>query len=373
MNSVELYKLKNDTKCVFLSENIVQSILDIFSKSNIKSIKCSKKQVNVMKSNKIQAKKDLNENKIIMIMNKLSNNNLNELVVEYINNILVDTEEKYNAIMTEMFNKMIKDIKFIENYINFSLKIFILEKKRLNLKPEEFINLIKETIMNGEEADRSACYTIIKELMKHNFFNEDFMDYISNYILSSSNYIDVYNWFNGLNISNYYDKINEVIVKCTDTRERILIESLIGDVKKEEIVENEIIEVSNDIFKTSVENILEEFVFLKSIDEVIEFINTECININNKNLFCKEFITYFEGKDELNDGLILIDNLIKKKILFKSNISKGLQLYLNENNIDINSQNVSYVIDILKFMKNNNITKNIEYIFKKFKVKIYYD
>ena len=52
-----------------------------------------------MKTNKIQAKKDLNENKIIMIMNKISDNNINELIGEYLMNILMDTEEKYNAIM----------------------------------------------------------------------------------------------------------------------------------------------------------------------------------------------------------------------------------------------------------------------------------
>ena len=373
MNSVELYKLKNDTKCVFLSDNIVQGILDLFSKSNIKSIKCAKKQVNVMKTNKIQAKKDLNENKIIMIMNKLSNNNINELIIEYINNILVDTEEKYNIIMTEIFNKMIKDIKFIENYINFALKIFMIEKKRLNLKPETFIDLIKETVINGNEIDRASCYNMIKELMKHNFFNDNLIEYISNFILSTSNYIDVYNWFNGLNIIKYHDKILEIINKCTDNREKILIETLIGDIKKEDICEKELVEDNNDTFKTSIENILEEYIFLKSIDEVVEFINTECVEINHKNIFCRELIIFFDGKYELNDGLFLLDTLIKNKILFKSNISKGLLLYLNENNIDLNSQNVSYIIDFLKFMKNNNITKNIEHIFKKFKVKIYYD
>ena len=135
MNSVDLYKLKNDIKCVILSENIISNILESFSKSNIKIIKCAKKQVSTIKTNKVQAKKDLNENKIIMIMNKISENNINELIGEYISNIFIDTEEKYNVIMTEIFNKMVKDFKFIENYIKFAIKIFIIEKKRLNLFP----------------------------------------------------------------------------------------------------------------------------------------------------------------------------------------------------------------------------------------------
>jgi hypothetical protein len=114
MNSVDLYKLKNDIKCVILSENIISNILDSFSKSNIKVMKCSKKQVSAIKTNKVQAKKDLNENKIIMIMNKISDNNINDLIGEYLSNILVDTEEKYNVIMTEIFNKMVKDINLLK-------------------------------------------------------------------------------------------------------------------------------------------------------------------------------------------------------------------------------------------------------------------
>ena len=74
-----------------------------------------------------------------MIMNKISENNINELVGEYLSNILVDTEEKYNVIMTEIFNKMIKDIKFAEIYIKFAMKIFIIEIK---LKINQFIAFI---------------------------------------------------------------------------------------------------------------------------------------------------------------------------------------------------------------------------------------
>ncbi len=375
MNSVDLYKLKNDTKCVILSENIISAILDSFSKSNIKMIKCVKKQVSAIKTNKVQAKKDLNENKIIMIMNKISDNNINELVGEYISNILVDTEEKYNVIMTEIFSKMVKDIKFAENYIKFAMKIFIIEKKRLNLYPEEFINLIKETIINSnDENERNAGYTIIKLLIKYSFFNENIIEQISKNIINNndkSRYIDCYNWFNGLDITTfscYKNDILNIAIKCNNenmNRETILIESLI-DIKKNKEVE--ILEEINDddTFNTQIINILDEYQFIKSIDEIIEFINSECNNINNKNLFCMKVLSFYENN--INEGIDLIDTLIKKKVLFKSNISKGLVLYLNKNN---NSDN--NIIKILKYLKNNNITKNIEYIFKRYKVKLFYE
>lgn len=375
MNSVDLYKLKNDTKCVFLSENIISSILDSFSKSNIKIIKCAKKQVNVIKTNKIQAKKDLNENKIIMIMNKISENNINELVGEYISNILVDTEEKYNVIMIEIFNKMIKDIKFVENYIKFAMKVFIIEKKRLNLFPEEFIDLIKNTIYtNNDENIRSACYSIIKLLVKYEFFNINIMKFISEYVIQiedKSKYIDCYNWFNTQDnkfLEYYKNDILNIAFNCNNenmNREKILIESLINIKKKEEVfILNEYND--EDTFTTSIINILDEYQFLKSIDEVIEFINKECDNINNKNTFCMEVIEHYNN---INEGIELVDLLIKKKALFKSNISKGLVMYLNKHD----NPESNNIIQILKYLKNNNITKNIEHIFKKYKIKLFYE
>lgn len=375
MNSVDLYKLKNDTKCVFLSETIISNILDSFSKSNIKIIKCVKKQVSTIKTNKVQAKKDLNENKIIMIMNKISENNINELVGEYLSNILVDTEEKYNVIMTEIFNKMIKDIKFAEIYIKFAMKIFIIEKKRLNLFPEEFIDLVKNNIKNDDDDSRSASYTIIKLLVKYSFFNENIIKSISDYVISiqdKTKFIDCYYWFNGLDISDYKDNILSIANKCNIenmNREKIMIESLIENKKEEEVELNETI--NEDKFSTSCFNIIEEYQFLKSIDEVIEFINTECSNINNKNIFCTELIDFYisNDSDNLNEGIELIDVLIKKKILFKSNISKGLVMYLNK----YENAESKYIVQILKYLKNNNITKNIEYIFKKYKIKLFYD
>jgi hypothetical protein len=377
MNSVDLYKLKNDTKCVFLSENIISTILDSFSKSNIKVIKCAKKQVSAIKTNKVQAKKDLNENKIIMIMNKISDNNINELIKDYLSNILVDTEEKYNVIMTEIFNKMIKDIKFAENYIKFALKVFIIEKKRLNLYPEEFIILLKTTInMNNNENERAACYNVIKLLVKYSFFNENIIKFISDNVLSikdKSKYIDCYNWFNGVNnkiIDNYKTDILNIANKCNIenmNREKILIESLI-DLKKQEEVNINIELDTENTFTISIVNIIEEYQFIKSIDEVIEFIKIDCIDINNKNLFCREVIDLYSSNN-IHDGIDLIDNLIKKKILFKSNISKGLVMYLNKHDT-VETKNI---IEILKYLKNNNITKNIEYLFKKFKVKLFYD
>lgn len=369
MNSVDLYKYKNDTKCMILSDNIVSFILDLFSKSNIKIVRGPKKQINVMKTNKIQAKKELDENKLIMIMNKISENNINELIGEYISNILVETKEKYEMIQFEILQKMIKDIKFIDNYIKFTLKIFIIENQRLNILPIFFIDTLKETIdISNDETERNACFQIIKCFNNNNFFNKNVISYMSNKILNSDNIIDIYNWFNGLDIEKYKNNIIEVINKCNElnlNREKILLESLID--KKSKVIMPVINNITNeDTFITSINNILDEYLFIKSTDEIVEFIKTECVNINEKNTLCREILYQYTITQD-NELLKLLEYLIKYKVLYKSNISKGLVLLLN------NTIETKYIIDILKFLKNNNITKNIEYVFKKYKVKIYYE
>ncbi len=377
MESINLYKLKHDIQCVVLENDIIQNILDCYVKSNIKMIKTTKKQVNVMKTNKIQAKKDLNENKLIMIMNKLSNDNINELVAEYISNInLEDQVEKYNVILTEIFNKMIKDIKFIENYVNFAIKIFAIEYKRLNIYPTIFIDLIKDTLNESDDENiRNACYDIIKQLQKTGFFHDNILLFISkNLFMYESNYIDIYNWFSSFPkeyIYKYKDDIMNILSKITDNREKILISSLLeetANIDNLDILDEE----DNDEFKTLINNILEEYNFIKSVDEVEEFIKTDCNDINKKNIFCREFIEFNINNVSTID-MTLIDTLIKNKVLFKSNISKGLVLYLANNQISKSDERHDKIIDILKYLKTNNITKNIEHIFKKFRVKLFYD
>jgi hypothetical protein len=379
MESINLYKLKHDIQCVVLENEIIQNILDCYVKSNIKMIKTSKKQINIMKTNKIQAKKDLNENKLIMIMNKISNDNINELIAEYISNININSDN-YNVILTEIFNKMVKDIKFIENYINFSIKIFAIEYKRLNINPSLFIDLIKDTLNEStEETVRSACYEIIKQLQKCGFFHDNILSFISKNLFSmnSTNCIDIYNWFSSFPkeyIYKYKDDIMNILSHpnmITNNRDKILISSLLEDHvnnESQDILDEE----ENDEFKTLIGNILEEYNFIKSVDEVEEFIKTECNDINKKNIFCREFIEFNINNVSTID-MTLIDTLIRNKVLFKSNISKGLVLYLSNNQINKNDERNDKIIDVLKYLKQNNITKNIEHIFKKFRVKLFYD
>ena len=401
MNSTNLLKLKNDTNCIILNESIISKILDYYNQSNIKTIKNNKKQVNILKNNKIQNKKDLNENKLIMIMNKISHNNINELIKEYLSTISIINEEQYNVIQNEILLKLIKDITFINNYVPFIILLFGIEKIRLSIYPVYFINKINQIILyhytdkiilnpvtdRDSESDRMSCLMIVKKLIEYNILNKELYQYISNLLLNQNIFkVDIFYWFNDkLDMIDFNkEKINENILYCQKNnmhREQLMIESLFTtSITPPILIESNTsvtspvphnIKKKDDKIFTSINNIIEEYLFLEYADEIINFMNLECKDVNSKNIFCKELLKFLIESNKTDLLLDLFNTLIQKKLLFKSNLSKSLLLYLDDNiNHNINQ---NYNIEkFLNFLKNNNITKNIEHVFKKYKIKINY-
>jgi hypothetical protein len=401
MNSIDLLKLKNDTRCVLLNEMTIATILGFFNQSNIKTFKIVKKQVNILKNNRIQGKKDLNENKLIMIMNKISHNNINSLIKEYLSTITINTLEEYNSIQHEIICKLIKDITFINNYIPFIIKIFSIEKYKLSFDPEYFINTLYSIIHShygtstesnitdrSNESERIACLTIIKKLISFNFFTIDLYHYISKLLLSQQYYkIDVYYWFVDLiEYKNIYkSQIHNCIIECKSglKREELMLETIFDDtIKPTESIEpkkfsdivlcektSKPINTTTNHFIISIQNIIEEYLYLEILEEVGNFIGNECKELNEKNIFCQELIKIYFTGSKRPPILLLFEFLIKKKYIFKSNLSKGLLLYLENNTINTNDP-----IDIfLKFLRSNNITNNIEHVFKKYRIKLNYE
>jgi hypothetical protein len=406
MNSINLLQLKNNVKCTHLSETLINIILNTFTQSNIKTFKGPKKTINVLKSNKIQIKKDLTENKLIMIMNKISHNNINELIKEYllIPNICV---EQYNIIQNEILEKMVKDITFIDIYIPFIIKVFSIEKYRLNIEPIYFINKLEEIISyyylglplvtnilldKNNEIERLSYLKIINKLFMFNFFKQDIEKYISTILLQQQNKIDIYYWFFENNLSNkYINQINSNIVFCKENnmiRETLMLESLFQNQDLTTQIKPTKIESTKTESNIYIENIIEEYMYIESTEEIINFITNECKDLENKNLFCKELLIRFFNIDIKKQASIegdtvhnptqkiksicdLFYELINKKIIFKSNISRGLILFLES--APSNKIVTSLMEYLLKFLKTNNITKNIEHVFKKYKIKINYD
>ncbi len=421
MNSIKLRELKNSHLCQNLETDIINTIVKLFSLSNTKTMKRKKeKSNNILKNSTFQINKNKIENKIILILNKVSCDNIDQLITEYLTNINIKNIKEYEIIQKVIYNKLLKDIDFINNYFTFVYKIFMINKKKLNLYPNYFIQIleykIKYDYINNEqcsfilpdkfkfleettnEINRLNNLRILKYFIDNKFFSESLDDVISNIIINQNKYIpDIQLWFRNKTILNNYLNIIKDKIKYNETnnklRNKFLLESLINNDNNEQNYNIEMIDTNNineqsvlnedmmDIFTIQVKNIIDEYIYIKSIEEIIEFIKDECKTPTNKNNFCKIVLNYyFNNKDSpssykqkgsiseslSNNLLKLFDNLIKKKILYKSNLSRGLIKYIENNNFPQNNK----IKNLLKYLKSNNITKNIEFIFEKYSMKI---
>lgn len=397
MDSIKLRELKTHPQYQMLNNDLINEINSLFSLSNIKTKKrTGKKSNNILKNNKFQINKNKLENKLILILNKVSNDNVEQLVVEYLSNINVKNSEDYDVIQQEMYCKLVKDIKFINNYYSFMKNIFKINKYKLGLYPEYFIKILEYKVNYdynnisipekfsflanlNSETDRINNLKLLKYLINNNFFNKDLENTISTIIVNQNKYIpDIYMWFNNnKEVNNYSELIKNHIKSCisnNNLRNKILLESLIYDKNDDGNIEIELInseeENTTDVFTVQVQNMIDEYLYIKSIEEIIEFIKDECHSAIDKNIFCKIVLMYyFNTTDNTPDDFLnLLDALIKKKILYKSNLSRGLINFTDNYSI----QDEYRIKKLLLYLKANNITKNIEYIFKKYNIRLYY-
>lgn len=390
MNSIKLLNLKNNTKYQILSETIIKNINELFSQSNIKfKNKKYKKTSNILKNNNFQLNKNKIENKTILILNKVSNDNIDNLVTEFLQNINITNNDEYNLIQTIFYKKLVKEINMIDNYFLFFMKIFSIIHYNLMLTPTYFINLIENKILfdykdidldesidflknYSDELYRVNNLKILKYFIYKQFLSVKVKNDINKILLEQNKYIpDIAFWFNKDELEEIKDIIINKVNLCNSIRDKILLENLLENYTEEIKIDIKMdpIKDDSDEFSNLVENIMEEYFYLESNEEIKEFIINECINAEQKNIFCAVSIKYY-FTNENNELIIKLFNyLIKNKIIFKSNLSRGLILYISNNEIS----NLSKIKKLLLFLKNNNITKNIEHIFKKYKMKTYYE
>ena len=187
MDSIKLRELKTHPQYQMLNNDLINEINSLFSLSNIKTKKrTGKKSNNILKNNKFQINKNKLENKLILILNKVSNDNVEQLVVEYLSNINVKNSEDYDVIQQEMYCKLVKDIKFINNYYSFMKNIFKINKYKLGLYPEYFIKILEYKVNYdynnisipekfsflenlNSETDRINNLKLLKYLINNNF------------------------------------------------------------------------------------------------------------------------------------------------------------------------------------------------------------
>jgi hypothetical protein len=412
LNIEQFYQFRFNPENKILDNHIINGILDNFYGSeSIKNKKTylKKPTPTILNVEKKQIIKDKIINKVNLILNKLTENNINNLIIEFINNIKLLTQEDFNEFIIAVYYKILNEINFIKIYMIFfklissiyikvnNFNISYLYKLIENGFKENYMENIDFEIINKLDTDEKRLNNlkIIKELININLLNLSIIDEIDDIMINQEkHYSDIYYWFINTKLSEIQiDKINQIIQNSDcNNREKILLTSLVNnnfnDTKKnkliyksnikeeenEEKIKEEKIEIKKDkilTFNIELDNLIDEYLELQIIEEIEYFIKENCEDANKKNNFCYIVINkYFmsDNEDELKKILSLFKSLIKRQSLFKSNLSRGL-LILNKllPNNDITNNKLK---KFLLFLKNAGITKGLEFLMTKFKIDI---
>ena len=399
---------KSNTEVQELDQHVLENLVSIFGiiDKNKKKKFVKKSNINILKNHKIQNKKDNIVNRINLILNKLSETNIDVLIIDFLENINQVDLENFETIQKTFYLKIISEINFIKIYLQF-LKIlgfvywkvqshdlsyflsiveskFKLDYTDFDIEPDSKFEFVRE--LDGE-TKRINNLILIKNLIEQKFFNETLNDNLDQLIISQTVFLpDIYYWYNSKNKELSNDEKNKIIelLKSPDlnSREIVLLENLINKTNKVKQITTTVTtttttktktidntEIKTDTLLLELDNIIEEYILIKSLEEIKYFIENRCTDAISKNKFCESILNkYFTKNKEISNELIeLLKQLIKTQILFKSNLSRGLLLI---NNTDY-FKPVEKMKTILNVLKSIGITKNIEFLFDQYNIPLF--
>jgi hypothetical protein len=399
---------KSDTEVQELDDNILENLVSIFgtidkNKKNKKIIK--KSNINILKNQKIQNKKDNIVNRVNLILNKLSETNIDVLTYEFLENINQIDIDNFEEIQKTFYLKIISEINFIKIYLQFLKVLGFIYWKVQSYDLSYFISIVEskfrfdytdydilpdskfEFIIDLDgETKRINNLILIKNLIEQKFINESLNDNLDQLIIQQKVFLpDIYYWFNSRNKELSNDEKNKIIellkIPNLNSREMVLLESLINkSIKQKQITVSTTIkkiessEIKTDTLNLELNNIIEEYILIRSLDDIIYFIENRCSDAISKNKFCEAILDkYFISNKEISNELVeLLKQLIKNQTLFKSNLSRGLLLINNnwkEKTLDYYKP-VEKMKGILNVLKSIGITKNIEFLFDQYKISL---
>jgi hypothetical protein len=394
--NVETFKIiKNCPELSVLSDDMV-NLINLLS-SGKKMFKNNLKENNkILKNPKIQLLKDKVENKVNLVLNKLSEINIYNLLSEFLDNLGKMNKEEYICVQRTFYIKIQADINFAKIYLEFFKIISRIYQQVCNYSSDYFYLLLENKFKAdylgidlpeefafleefSDEAKRNNHLIILRTMININMLTTPLKTLIDKTLLEQNyHYSDIYFWFQNEELNN--DQ-KEIIKKKTintelPLREKILLDNLIG--KKTESVQKTYAQKSNvkkfntDTLKLEIENIVEEYLIMESFDAIAEFIKDSCKDALTKNKFCQfTFIKYFESSSDTCAKILeLMKGLVKKQILFKSNLSRGLLLiHSNWNDLSLDfSTPGKKMKELLIFLKNMGITKALESLLKEYKI-----
>lgn len=369
-----------------LDQTIVNNILDIFNVSDNKTKKPQKTlviktQANILKNPKITQIKNKLSNKVNLILNKLSDTNLNNLIIEFIENIKISSIDDFNEYLKVIYIKILSEINFIKNYLEFNNIIIRIYS---NYSSNYFIDLIQDKFnydyndkkeeSNIKELDneekRLNNLILIKELINQNYLKKDIKIRLDEVILNQTYYYsDIYYWFkDSILDTNTENTINKLLTNNNiELRDKVLLENLVKKENKDFTVvkpKTKLVVKKPTNNYDELENIIEEYININNSNNIENYINKNCKEALHKNKICENLIgKYFTYNYEDSKKVInLLKILVKKQILFKSNLSRGLL------NIDLNKYPYDKIKTLLIILQNMSITNGLEHLMSKYKL-----
>ena len=398
MNIEFLLSFKDLPELAKLDSSFIKSLPDNFIKVYSKKVK--KKIIkpisksNILKNSKLQSAKNKDENKVNMILNKLSEDNIDNIIKEFLETFVDIDQDQYNIILQTIYLKLIKDDKFIYVYYKFYNIINSIYTSLFDLENKHFIDIIQTKIMYDyadlnlndnfsylkrikTEENRINNLKLIVLLIESNNFDKKITKEITP-ILLKKNYIpDLVFWFNhetikkSISINNFYDTLVNKLNNDMNNRSVILLKNLlnieddIDEIEDDSSVNSEdscMISVKEENNKSSfqieVDNIIEEFLLLEEPEEIIDFIKDFSSNKKNIKIFTTTLLDcYFNSKLNTNSKFKKLFVSLKKSKLIDNSIFRSSlsELVSSENKLDYNNfdKKLTKIIEIYKIVSIN--------------------
>ena len=405
MNIEFLLSFKDHHELLLLNDSVIKSLPDNFIKNYSKKVrkKITKpiSKSNILKNSKLQTAKNKDENKVNLVLNKLSEDNLNNIIQEFLETFVDVDQEKYDVILKTIYLKLIKDEKFIYIYyklynvinsIYFSLfdlnnKFFIdtIQNKVLydyNVKklkdPFKFVSKLKT------EENRINNLKLIILLIESDNLNKEIITKVTDIIINDDKIPDIVFWFNNkiirknIKLEDYYDILSSKLKNKINNRSRVLLKNLLN-IEDNEILDDsdsssddeELSEFSDDScvisvkeentkseFEIEIDNIIEEFLLLEDVDEILTFIKEFSKDKDSTKLFTKTLLNFYFNStiNNYSKFKILFINLKKSKLIDNDfYISSLSELMNDENKLDYNNltKKLDKIIEIYRLIQIN--------------------
>ena len=275
-------------------------------------------------------------NKFNLILNKLSETNFNNIVIEFIENINYITNDEYEDFQKVIYLKILSDFNYINLYLRFLELINYVYNNVLQYNLEYLLMIVnlkfKYDYLNENITDdkyifitnliqhRTNNIILIKNLCNYQWINE--ISFYENIILDNKNYIeDIYYWKPEMNDINI-NKIKEILLTNLTIRDKVLLENILTN--------------SNN---TEFDYIINDYIDNNDMTNILNYINNNCIDNISKIKLCKNIIDKYMELNKNEKIINLLKELLKRKMIHKNDLN-----IKNTYNNDIN-QTLMFLIN----------------------------